>query len=63
MGQPRHCLTLSDVTLPHELHTTIGAILVPVPPALRMLLVAAFIDAKVRVYHFATLYAVTDWRV
>ena len=63
MVQPRHCLAFIDIALRDKLHPTIAAVPVSVPPALRMLVVAAFLDDKVRIYHFATLNAAPDWRV
>jgi len=39
------------------------AILVPVPSALRMFCVAAFLEDNVLVYHFTTAWAVPDWGV
>lgn len=55
-----HCPTLIDIALFDKLRTTTRAILVSVPPALRMIFFAAFRDNNIRVYHIATLRAVTD---
>jgi hypothetical protein len=52
-----------SVVLLHKLETTMHAILVPVHPALGMFIVAAYPGENVRVYHFATARAVTDWGV
>ncbi len=43
-----------DVVLHHKLRTTMHAILVPVHPALRMFVVAAFLGGNVHVYRFPT---------
>ncbi len=52
-----------DVALRYKLQTTLHAILVPVHPALRMFVVAAFLGGNVHVYRFPTIRAVPDWGV
>jgi hypothetical protein len=52
-----------DVVLLHKLQTIMHAILVPVHPALRMFVVAAFLGGNVNVYRFPTIRAVPDWGV
>ena len=48
------------VALLDKLQTTMDAIMTPVHPAFRMFLFAAFFNDDVRVYHFATAWAIPD---